>query len=973
VRRFSAPQAFSLSLAALVALFLLASGTAALAGETEDFQILRKLVQEGAFQTALVQAQSYLAAYPNGPHRSQAAAWGGHLLVENGDAEAALPLLEEARKSLAAKSLGEVPLDQARALLALRRYDESLAALKGYQPSSDGARALYHRTAGEAYSALGQDGEALRSFQAIPVKLRTRADRFHLALSLSCQGEDRAAAGLLESLLSEDGPGLGQEELRQARLALAGSRYRLKDYDGAVGVLAPLLPSSGEGGDAEAALLAAWALKGKGQEAQAYDLFRRFVPLQGWEEAAAAQPLLAAAAARDWDAVIRLAPALLQRFPKGIAAAEGWLSLAAALKDRDDGAGTFHALEEALKALPSGTLAFDAALEAADVAWTMLHNPGSAQRWLALAAQAAVTEEQRAQAALALARLLWAKGESAGALSALAALVKDYPGTPAVPEAYLLLGRMRLAEGDGGQGREALQVVLDSFADSPAYPEALLTLAEALASRGEWEELKGVLGEAEAGALDAASRLRLLRIEAQSAMAQGDWPRGAMLLAEADGARTGPPDERDAYLADLCLLMEGKEQDALVAFLSLQDPALRRAGTLRVAAALASQGKHGKAQALWRELGREGGKVASLALWALAEDQIAGGETDAGLATLRTLAALPPSDPISVLAQRRLEMTLLTAKGPGAALDAVPAFREAQPVPLAQADSLLRTARLAAKAGDPAAAERSYGAYAARFPSAAGVTEAKLFLARRALAFGDDARARKLLEALPSAPERDLLLGEACFRLRDMPAAQSALEAALAFPAGLDQGQALKAELLAGNAAKVQGKTAGAVKHLEAYATQAPADSSNREELLSSALWLQRRGRLESALHALERLRKAFRDAAIGFQYGYTLELMNRPEEALKAYLEVAYTASNPQWALTARYRAAELMLSLGRKEDAVALYRELAARTAGSVQGDFAKKRLEELSGEPPSTSQSVNPEPPKEGPSDAPPAPSH
>ena len=755
-----------------LALLLFAAGQAARAGEAEDFQIIKKLVQEGAFQTALVQARAFLQAYPDSPRRAQVAAWGGHLLVESGKAEEALPLLEEARRSLAPKALGEVPLDQARALLALRRYHDALDALKGYQASGDEARVLFRRTEGEALSALGSDAEALRAFQAIPAKLRTPTDRFHLALTMASQGQDRPAADLLVALLQGPVSGLSGEDLRQARLALGASLYRLRDFDGALSALGPLLSSPGEAGDKEAALLAAWVLKGKGEEARAYDLLRRFIPLEGWEDAAALMPIRAAAAARDWSAVARLAPGLLRRFPKGPAAAEAWLCLASALRDGGDGAGAFRALEEALKYLPSGDEAAATAMEAADVAWTLLHDPGKAQRWLAFAAQAAVTEEQRAQAGLALARLLWAKGDSGGALSALAALVKDHPGTSAVPDAYLLLGRIRLAEGDAGQGREALQVVLDSFADAPAYPRALLDLAESLASREAWKELGEVLGEAEAGSLDAASRLRLLRLQARAAMAQGDWSKAALLLAEADGMRTAPPDEREAFLSDLCLLMEGKSQEALDAFRALQDPGLRRAGTLRVASVFAAQGAHDEAQALWAGLGREGGGVASVALWALAEDQIGTGETDAGLATLRTLAALPPSEPLSVLAQRRLEMALLTAQGPGAALDAIPAFREAEPVPLAQAESLLRTARLAAKEGEAPGAERAYRAYLTRFPSAPGASEAKLFLARRAMASGDASQARELLAGIPPSAKASLLLGEACYRLRDMPAPQ---------------------------------------------------------------------------------------------------------------------------------------------------------------------------------------------------------
>jgi tetratricopeptide (TPR) repeat protein len=204
-----------------------------------------------------------------------------------------------------------------------------------------------------------------------------------------------------------------------------------------------------------------------------------------------------------------------------------------------------------------------------------------------------------------------------------------------------------------------------------------------------------------------------------------------------------------------------------------------------------------------------------------------------------------------------------------------------------------------------------------------------------------------------------------------MPAAQDAIERSLAIPDGLDSDQALRARLLAGTAARIQGKTGDAVKFLEAYASSAPVSAASKDDLFGTALWLQRRGRFDSALAALEKLRRVLRDAEIGFQYGYTLELAGREEDALKAYLQVTYGSTNAQWALTARYRAAELMVTLGRKDDAIALYRELVARSEGTVQGKFAKRRLDELTSQPAPTA--IPPAPGEEEKTDETPAPAH
>ena len=52
-------------------------------------------------------------------------------------------------------------------------------------------------------------------------------------------------------------------------------------------------------------------------------------------------------------------------------------------------------------------------------------------------------------------------------------------------------------------------------------------------------------------------------------------------------------------------------------------------------------------------------------------------------------------------------------------------------------------------------------------------------------------------------------------------------------------------------------------------------------------------------------------------------------------------------WAPTARYRAAELYADLGRYKEAIAIYKDMAVSTKGTVQGEFAKQRLMELQDE--------------------------
>ncbi|MEJ2367617.1 MAG: hypothetical protein P8Z49_04515 [Acidobacteriota bacterium] len=88
--------------------------------------------------------------------------------------------------------------------------------------------------------------------------------------------------------------------------------------------------------------------------------------------------------------------------------------------------------------------------------------------------------------------------------------------------------------------------------------------------------------------------------------------------------------------------------------------------------------------------------------------------------------------------------------------------------------------------------------------------------------------------------------------------------------------------------------------------------------------------------------------------------------------MKVTYASANAQWALVARYRAAELMLAMGRKADAVALYKKLVEQTKGTVQGAYAEQRLQQLLGGP-APSKGSQQKAPKGGTDHAPAARSH
>lgn len=925
----------------LVLCLVLLGRLPALASEPLDFQILQKLVKEGADQTALEQGRAYLEAYPKSPHRAQVSAWVGEFTFDAGHQEAALPYVDEALKGLPAAKRGRLPLIKAQILLGLHKPAEAEEALRGFRATGDKGRARALRLKARAAGAMSKPDEAVKALRAIPEKQVTDEDRLNLGLALAYSGEDTKAADVLEPLVSAGG--LSGTENRKGRLALAASLYRTDHYDRALAVLSPLTGTSPP--DREASLLEAWVLHAQKKDARAYDLVRRVVPLTGWKAAAALKPVLQAWAERDTDRLLQSAAALLKKFPSGEDAGRARYISARALADRGDASGALMVLEAALPDMPDSRGRIDAALLAADLAWRRVHDPAQAARWLAVARKSADTQEDKARVSLAEARFDWASGSGTKAIKELAGLVQNYKGTTPIPDAYLLLGRILVAQGERDKGRQALKVVVDAFPDSSDYAEAALDIADSFVADGKTGSLPDPLSDLQGVSLTPAQESRMNYLSGLLALHGSKWDAARTLFNESASVSSVPAmTDEAAFASALADIGAGRIDDALTRGSAIRTPGLSLAVRFRAAAALGASGKASDAETILEGLARQEGTPGALALWDLADLQLGSKTPEKGMATLEKLAAWPGDTPLSVLAQRRIEMILLTQKGANAALMTVPAFKEAEPVALGEMDALLRSARLKAKAGDAAAAEKAYRAYLQRMPQGPGAWQASEYLASVAMKRSDYAEARRLLQAAPETPERDYMLGRACFRLRDMAAAQAALESALGKPDALEPDQVTRAQFLAGTAARIQGKTAGAVRHLTAYVEAARATVADKSDLFNAALWLQSRSQFDAALTGLAKLRKAFRDAEIGFNYGYTLELAGRKEEALKAYLKVAFTSANPQWALTARYRAAELMVAMGRRADAIALYKQLVSRTEGTVQGDFARKRLESL-----------------------------
>ena len=145
------------------------------------------------------------------------------------------------------------------------------------------------------------------------------------------------------------------------------------------------------------------------------------------------------------------------------------------------------------------------------------------------------------------------------------------------------------------------------------------------------------------------------------------------------------------------------------------------------------------------------------------------------------------------------------------------------------------------------------------------------------------------------------------------------------------------------------GQFGKAVSSYLAYLKNLPDDVKQYEERIRIALFLQKNGKVQDALNEFLRILPQLKDedskAEITFYIAECYEKLGDLNKALENYLAVSYLHPKElMWAMTARFNAAKICEQLGYYDDAIKLYRKIADAYKGKVQGEFARKKLEEL-----------------------------
>ena len=145
------------------------------------------------------------------------------------------------------------------------------------------------------------------------------------------------------------------------------------------------------------------------------------------------------------------------------------------------------------------------------------------------------------------------------------------------------------------------------------------------------------------------------------------------------------------------------------------------------------------------------------------------------------------------------------------------------------------------------------------------------------------------------------------------------------------------------------GQVSKAVDSYIQYLKTLPSDAKQVDERVRVALFLQKNGKIKEALNEFQRVLPLINNddakAEVTFYIAECYESLGDLDKALENYLAVTYLHPKEiMWATTARFNAAKICEKLGYYDDAVKLYRKIADAYKGQVQGEFAKKKLEEL-----------------------------
>ena len=903
----------------LLALLLIVAVLPVAADEATDYQVIRGMVRDGAFGIAVSRMDAFLETYPEGAHAKQVAAMRVAAALS---ARYYTRVHETAAWYIAQycdtpAGCADIFLHDATAYYLENRYREAAETLAMIAPhlneQSEDTLKGYHQLAGDVAFARNQYDEAV--------------DRFNSFLKIGFDNETRLKQGMAYYHLKK----YARAERVLGRLAEEGYEDpRLHRYRGLIAFgKEKFEEASGHFARADEPqdrIFRVHTLLQLQQDEAAYSLFRETVPLQ---EVSADEVTLRRVETSLQEGALLDALADMERgpLPVTVQAGEVRFSMYDRLRRYDLAAEELHRI--ALVSEDPGRDFY----RLGEYVLTRLNDMERAHRYYGAVLE---KDPDGSYASLALMNQIKCslyRGDRATALKETTDFLNQYGVTsPITDQAYMILGKLMLERGVYEEAIKSFENIVANYPDSNLKAEAGRFLVDSYFRQGMYEDAL------KASALEVGDNLKpdMLLLGGTAAYLAGE----PVVAAELYGQLAALAPEklpRDLFVFSLVLSedLEGAlaaaGDDALLVF-----AAQRRGQDVDGAVQTATSMDPMLADVLLR-----------------AADMV---DQDIELRVRLLTQAVELAEPGSVtgrLAMLALEPLLVEANQYRAILELEPQFIQQDPAGFHGAQGILKKARAYREKGKLAKAVSMYQMAVNSFPDAVGNDEAYFFLHEYARP-RKESHLEKIVTDYPDGEYAAL----AAYKLGLIRFNQKAFGAAVPlFRTALDSDDPAVVELrfaleyYLGVSLERTGDVDGALAAYRRYLELIPGDVGQVQERIRIGLLFQKNEDYAAARAEFERLLalEASKDheAELTYYIAECMEGQGELETALQQFLQVTYLhASELMWSTTARFRAARICEQLEYYDDAVKLYQKIADAHKGQIQGEFARKKLEELSG---------------------------
>ncbi|NOZ13624.1 MAG: tetratricopeptide repeat protein [Acidobacteria bacterium] len=904
----------------VLTVFLMLAVTAGVfAGENDDYRVIRGLVRDGTYTIAVDRMTAFLANYPDSSHRKKvremlvSACLSGRMYDREHKVAAAFV------KDYCAKSPAgcvRVILYDATAFYLEQRYPEAEAKLDSIagnlKSQSPDTLKAYHQLAGDVAFARKRFQDAVKEYNDFLKLGMDNEVRLNLGISYYHLKKYRKARRVLARLENE--------KWRSPRLFryLGLLKFANKKYPEAARYFQ-------RAGEKEDRLFEVHTLLKEGKAADAYTLFRKTIPLKPVSQEALslyriqsmlkqgrlleADRLLKNAALTDSRKALELKFSVNDRFRRYNRAADVLHTLA--LTGTDPGHDFYRLAEYRLTKLNDAAGAFRF------YGKVLAKAPNSPYASLALI--------NRIKCSLYM-------GNSDEALKLTTDFLKKYGvESPVTDEAYFILGKLMLNRGVYSEAIKSFENILANYPDSNLRNDAAFLLADAYFRNGMYQDA----GRAAEMLTDSKYSGKALKLAALSSYLEGRYEKAATDFQKLAGNKSvSVPLDLHVF----ALALSGKVKEA--AALTGKDKSLLFMIYLRL-----KDGENAVKTALSEK-----------PMLPVHLCESAGVVEDVQLKRQLLEKAVELSDPdttVHLLAFHELEPLAISAGDYLTLMELEPDFIQNDPESFHGAQAILKKARKYREKGKLSKAISLYQMAVRAFPDAPGNDEAYYFLYQYARP-QKPAYLRKILKDYSNGQYAALAaynLGAIAFKGRDYK------KAAVLFRQALDKNDPSMSKLdfalqyYLGVSLEKTGDVKDAIIHYREYLREIPADVHQVGERIRIGLLFQKQGLFDEALAEFKRLLQLpeakSRKAELSYYIAECLEGQGKLKAALQQYLAVTYLHSNElMWATTARFKAAKICEQLEYYDDAAKLYKKIASAYQGQVQGEFAKKKLEELQG---------------------------